>query len=314
MIRKNWQILWGAVLLFLLVFDVAYAIPQGQNWHRWVEADLTLSRALSEQRTYLLDSGQVIKEFSQGRILRKAAEDRLKSLNDKAAASFSKITRLDSSADPNMYACGLEVARQQTAQIRAAHKLMQRENISHDDILTLQSREAAVSRAGSRYLKARRSSVKSFLEGWNKVRAGKVTVGQAGAPNQELVNYYRFQVGLLALQSEELEYSETILDCLQKIAGGDKAEPLSILDKVRGLSGRCGELKAESENLQNLQKDYVRELDSFYHFAEAVDLLQKDVSADSTSRLSRWSAKLQRDSRAAETRSMRLQEGLLRAE
>jgi hypothetical protein len=121
-------------------------------------------------------------------------------------------------------------------------------------------------------------------------------------------------VGLLALQSEELEYSETILDCLQKIAGGDKAEPLSILDKVRGLSGRCGELKAESENLQNLQKDYVQELDSFYHFAEAVDLLQKDVSADSTSRLSRWSAKLQRDSRAAETRSMRLQEGLLRAE
>ena len=115
---------------------------------------------------------------------------------------------------------------------------------------------------------------------------------------------------ILDLQIEQLKISQILIDNLQKLAKEEKNLNPIDLAKVERLRGRSAALVVDNE-LVDLSKAYAKEMGSFYKTAEAVKLLQQDLSVDSLSRLNRWQVAWQNDSQAASVLSAALAEKYL---
>lgn len=260
----------------------------------WAAGDLRLNEEMGAMEAQLLSCGGIIRDFSQGRIYQREALKRVNSVLEAAQASFSKISRLDRSADVNLYACGIDTARKQLQQIKAAKVLLEKPEVLNKDILTLQAANAGLYKAQSRYMKARLQSVKAFLE----KRRGQSFNQKPNASDEAVKAYYRFQTELLPLQIEELQYSESLMNILRMLVEGRTSPAGDLLHKCRSLEKRLSGCEAEGE-LKPLKESCRQEFADFARFAEAVLLLGGDLSVDSVSRLNRWNAKLQKDSEAA---------------
>ena len=261
----------------------------------WAVGDLRLNEEMSVLEAHLLACGRALRDFSQGRAYQRDALKQVSAIQDKAQAAFSKISGMDKSSDPTLYACGLDTARKQLQQIKAAKALLEKPEVLNKDILELQSGNAELYKSQARFMRVRLQSIKVFLE----KQRGQSFSDKKDDADRGVREYYLFQKNLLPLQIEELQQSEVLMKIMENIVVNGKSLPVGdLLSKCRSIEQRWLGCAADA-SLQELKEKYRLEFADFAHFAEAVLLLKKDLSVDSVSRLNRWDSKLQKDSQAA---------------
>lgn len=307
--RRSFYIL--TTCLIFLCLGIVQADSSGLAWEGWARADLNLSKSLNLLNGDLIDCGKVISQFSQGRISKTEAERQAQVLVEKSAAQLAKLSKLDNSSDQHLYACGIDLARQQLRQIKASRELLKKDDVERKDILILQGQQGKLINSQSRFYRARQNSIKNFLSTTKRLaNSDKLSRNKIPLPSPSLIEYYRLEGDILQLQIDQLKYSQVLLDNLQRLAREEKKFSPIDLDGIERLRHRSSALAAEGE-LTQLAQAYVKEMGSFYKTAEAVKLLQQDLSVDSLSRLNRWQGVWQNDSRSASILSASLAEKYL---
>lgn len=293
----------GSVLLTLACLcNVVWALPGARDWKSWANSDLETLTLLKQQQDEVVHSGQVIRDFSQGRLTKEAASKTLESISHKASISFSRFLKVEFPTDQNLKACGTDLMRSQLKQIKAASGLLKRDKVDRLDLLALQSGESSVYRSQNRYFRARHNSIRLLVQNMKASQQQEATKSRsikASSFNSALLDYYQYQLNLLSWQLEELGYAEKLTAALNNLSQGKKANAAAIVNKVKTLQQKCSQ-GAASDKVSKLKQAYSQELNSFYRFAEAVALIEADKSQDSLSRLYRCSANLQKSSREFE--------------
>ncbi len=301
--KRKFAFIWGGILLVLLFLcNAVWALPGGRDWKNWANSDLETLQLLKKQHNEVIHSGQVIKDFSQGRLSKAVAAQSLEKISASASIHFSRFLKIEFPTDQNLKACGTDLMRSQLKQIKAASGVLKRDKIDRLDLLALQSGEVNVYRSQNRYFRARSHSVRLLVQNMKAIKQQidtKRGISKVQYPTTELMEYYQYQNSLLEWQLEELGYAEKLTFALNNLSQGKKANAAIVVGKIKALRQKCAKSVAPS-SVSKLKQAYNQELDSFYRFAEAVALIEADKSQDSLSRLYRYSSKLQKDSRAFE--------------
>ncbi|MGM9992640.1 MAG: hypothetical protein ACI376_07340 [Candidatus Bruticola sp.] len=315
MLRKTLYLTIGLLLSFLYLGSAVYSLPSAQGWQAWSNSDLELLSLLSKQRTYMTQSGIMVKEFSQGRLSQKDAAQKLNSLRDQAVANFTSGVKMEFSSDQNLKSCGVDLLRAQLKQIKAAANLMNKSDIERADMLKLQSNEESVYRSQNRYFRARLNSINLFLKNSRSFKwqePTKLGTPKRTAPAPALLEYYQYQAKMLNWQIEELNCAEKLMVVLKELAQGKACRRSFALSQIKALGKECRRQEAPAI-ASELQEAYTQELNSFYRFAESVYLLCGDNSQDALSRLYRWSGKLQENSQKTDDVNAQLLKRILRS-
>ena len=300
--RKVAFILGSVLLTLAYLCSAVWALPGTKDWNSWANSDLETQTLLKQQQDGVVHSGQVIRDFSQGRLTKEAAAKTLESISNKASVAFSRFLKIEFPTDQNLKACGTDLMRSQLKQIKAASSLLKRDKVDRLDLLALQSGESGVYRSQNRYFRARHNSIRLLVQNMKAAQqqeTAKSRSVKASSLNLALIEYYQYQQNLLNWQLEELSYAEKLTAALNNLSQGKKANAASIVDKVKALQQKCRQ-GAASDKVSKVKQAYSQELNSFYRFAEAVALIEADKSQDSLSRLYRCSANLQKSSREFE--------------
>lgn len=300
---KKSAFIWGGLLLALLFLcSGVWALPGAKDWKSWAHSDGEMLQLLEKQHNEVIRSGQIIKDFSQGRLSQVAATQKLEKISAAASSHFSRFLRIEFPSDQNLKACATDLMRSQLKQIKAASGVLKREKIERLDLLALQSGEASVYRSQNRYFRARHNSVRLLVQNMKAAQQQekeKKGLAKTAAPGALLLNYYQYQLNLISWQLEELNCAENLTSALNNLSQGNKANSSAIVNQVKKLAKKCAQSPVPL-GMEKLKEAYSQELDSFYRFAEAIALIEADKSQDSLSRLYRCSANLQKRSREFE--------------
>lgn len=292
-----------AVAAVVLVFccSAALAVPAQNASLAWIKADMLLAETVNRQEVCVIQCGRTVTEFSQGRLTQSQALAEAKKTSAAADTVLSKAVKLDSSADAALYACGIDLVRSQAAQVKAAMKMLQRSDVTRTDILSLRSFESRVCRSQRRYMQNRRKSIGILLNNISRQQRTSVRKGSAKEVSTELTDFYKFEYRLLALQSEQLDCSAEALEVIGKAASGKTVKTGGSLQKKAGaLSRKCRALAEECPSgLKELSSAYSAEFAAFEKFAEAVELMESDLSSDAVSRVNRTGDRLQKAEKKA---------------
>ncbi len=301
--RKFAYILSGFLLAMLCLCNAVWALPGGKDWRSWAQSDLETLQLLKNQHNEVISSGQVIKDFSQGRLSQVAAAQSLEKICASASVNFSRFLKVDFPTDQNLKACGTDLMRSQLKQIKAAGSVLKRDKIERLDLLALQNGEAGVYRSQNRYFRARCKSVRLLVQNMQAAQQQEAAksrrLAKASSFNSLLMAYYQYQLNLLNWQLEELSCAEKLTAALNNLSQGKKANCSAILSQVKNLRKKCAQSTAPA-GVDKLKEAYSQELNSFSRFAEAVAIIENDKSPDSLSRLYRCSANLQKNSKEFE--------------
>lgn len=156
--------LGGLLLALLCLCNSVWALPSGKDWKSWANSDLETLRLLKKQHNEVIRSGQVIKDFSQGRVNQVAAAQSLEKICASATVNFSRFLKVEFPTDQNLKACGTDLMRSELKQIKAASGVLKRDKIERLDLLALQSGEAGVYRSQNRYFRARYNSIRLLVQ------------------------------------------------------------------------------------------------------------------------------------------------------
>lgn len=300
--RRSAFILGGLLLALLCLCNSVWALPSGKDWKSWANSDLETLRLLKKQHNEVIRSGQVIKDFSQGRVNQVAAAQSLEKICASATVNFSRFLKVEFPTDQNLKACGTDLMRSELKQIKAAFGVLKRDKIERLDLLALQSGEAGVYRSQNRYFRARHNSIRLLVQNMKAAQQKEIAqkkFAKTAWSGALLLNYYQYQLNLLNWQLEELSCAEKLTLALNNVSQGKKAHSSAMAAQVKNLQKKCAQNSAPT-GTEKLKDAYSQELNSFYRFAEAIAIIETDKSPDSLSRLYRCSANLQKNSKEFE--------------